>query len=64
MMKRYFRKIFDYGDLANVCRKALTIPQSLNFFSDKNFKCVNNWFKRSPFYSKFNIYLPDHPVPQ
>jgi len=41
-MKGYFRKNFDYGELVNVCRKALTIPQNLNCSSDKDFKCVKN----------------------
>ena len=63
-MKGYFKKNFDYGELANVCRKSLTIPQNLNCSSDKDFKCVKNCLKRTLFNSDFKIYLPDHPVPQ
>jgi len=64
-MKRYFRKNFDYGELVNVCRKSLTIPQNLNCSSDKDFKCVKTkCLNRMPFNSGFKIYLPDHPEPQ
>jgi len=63
-MKKYFEKISDRGELVTASQKALIIPQSLNCFSDKNFNCVKNCFKRSSFYSEFKIYLADHPVPQ
>lgn len=64
-MKGYFKKNFDYGELANVCRKSLAISQNLNCSSDKDFKCVKtDCLKRMLFNSGFKIYLPDHPVPQ